>query len=152
MTRLVAAAASGVIFGFGLVLAGMTNPQKIVGFLDVFGTWDPSLALVMAAAVGVTALAFPFVLAREHPRFDVRFYLPDRRDIDAPLVLGSALFGVGWGIAGYCPGPAIASLPGALPAAAWFVAAMVAGMLVKRLLDRLFASPEDAAPAHRSSG
>ena len=132
MNRLFSALASGVLFGFGLVLAGMTNPQKIVGFLDVFGAWDPSLALVMGGALAVTAILFPLIIKRGKPLFDTRLDLPTRRDIDVPLVLGSALFGVGWGVAGYCPGPALASLGGPVADAALFVVAMIAGMLLKR--------------------
>ena len=108
MNRLAGAATSGLLFGFGLVLGGMTNPQKIVGFLDVAGVWDPSLALVMAGALAVTATLFPLIIKRDKPLLDTGLHLPTRRDIDAPLVVGSALFGMGWGIAGYCPGPALA--------------------------------------------
>jgi uncharacterized protein len=138
--RLFAAALGGVLFGLGLVVAGMTNPQKIVGFLDVFGVWDPSLALVMGGALAVTAVLFPLIVRRGRPLFDARLYLPTRRDLDVQLVAGSALFGVGWGIAGYCPGPALASLGRPVAAAALFVALMIAGMLGKRyLLDPLLA-------------
>ena len=132
MNKLLGALLTGVLFGFGLVLAGMTNPQKIVGFLDVFGVWDPSLALVMGGALAVTAILFPLIIKRGKPLFDTRLYLPTRRDIDVPLVLGSALFGVGWGVAGYCPGPALASLGRPVSDAALFVVAMIAGMLLKR--------------------
>ena len=148
MNRLFGALASGVLFGFGLVLAGMTNPQKIVGFLDVFGVWDPSLALVMGGALAVTASLFPLIIKRGKPLFDTRLDLPTRRDIDVPLVVGSALFGVGWGVAGYCPGPALASLGRPVADAALFVVAMIAGMLVKRwILDPRLATHGDAGTA-----
>jgi uncharacterized membrane protein YedE/YeeE len=145
VNRLFGAMSGGVLFGFGLVLAGMTNPQKIIGFLDIFGVWDPSLALVMGGALAVTATLFPSIIRRGKPLFDAGLDLPTRPDVDAPLVIGSALFGVGWGIAGYCPGPALASLgrPGA--DAALFVVAMIAGMLVKRwIFDPLFAARSNA--------
>ena len=148
MGRMLGAAISGLVFGFGLVLSGMTNPQKVVGFLDIFGAWDPSLALVMGGALAVSLVAFPLVTKRGKPLFDDLLHLPTRNDIDAPLVVGSALFGVGWGIAGYCPGPALASLGRPVGDAALFVAAMIAGMLAKRwLLDPLLARPESASPA-----
>jgi len=141
VNRLFGALLSGVLFGFGLVVAGMTSPQKIIGFLDIFGVWDPSLALVMGGALAVTATLFPLIIGRGKPLFDAGLDLPTRRDIDAPLVVGSALFGVGWGIAGYCPGPALASLGGPVADAALFVVTMIAGMLAKRwIFDPLFAT------------
>jgi len=141
MNRLFGAVAIGVLFGFGLVLGGMTNPQKIVGFLDISGVWDPSLALVMGGALAVTATLFPLIIRRGKPLLDTGLHLPTRRDIDVPLVIGSALFGVGWGIAGYCPGPALASLGRPVADAALFVAAMIAGMLIKRwIFDPLLAA------------
>ena len=148
--RLLGAAASGLIFGFGLVWSGMTDPRKVVGFLDVFGTWDPSLGLVMAGALAVTLVTFPLVTRRNTPVFEDVLHLPTRTDIDAPLVAGSVIFGIGWGIAGYCPGPALASLGAPIPDAAIFVAAMIAGMLGKRvLLDPLFARHVHTAPTAR---
>jgi uncharacterized membrane protein YedE/YeeE len=148
VNRLLGAALSGVLFGFGLVLGGMTNPQKIVGFLDVSGVWDPSLALVMAGALAVTATLFPLIIKRGRAAFDTGLQVPTRRDIDVPLVVGSALFGVGWGIAGYCPGPALASLGRPVADAALFVVAMIAGMLMKRwILDPLFAARGNAETA-----
>ncbi len=142
MNRIFGAALSGLLFGFGLVVAGMTDPQKIVGFLDVLGAWDPSLALVMGGALAVTAALFPLVIRRGAPLFDRQLRLPTRRDIDVALISGSALFGIGWGIAGYCPGPALASLGRPVGAAALFVAMMIAGMAVRRLLS-------NGAPAAR---
>ena len=148
MTRLFGATFCGVLFGYGLVLAGMTNPQKIVGFLDIFGVWDPSLALVMGGALAVTATLFPLIIKRGRPLFDTGLHLPTGSDIDAPLVIGSALFGMGWGIAGYCPGPALASLGRPVADAALFVVAMIAGMLAKRwLLDPLLRNRVDPEAA-----
>jgi uncharacterized membrane protein YedE/YeeE len=108
--RALAALFSGIVFGLGLAIAGMTNPRKVLGFLDLAGDWDPSLLLVLGAAVVVAFAGFRWVLRSGAPLLDTRFDLPQARTIDAPLLLGAALFGVGWGISGYCPGPAIASL------------------------------------------
>ena len=106
----VSAFACGLIFAIGLGLAGMTQPAKVIGFLDLTGAWDPSLAFVMGGAVLVGLIAFPLILARRRPWLGGRFALPERNDIDAPLVAGAALFGMGWGLSGYCPGPALVSL------------------------------------------
>ena len=136
MGRALATLCSGALFGFGLVLAGMTNPAKVAGFLDVAGTWDPSLAFTMGGALLVTLFAFPWLEKRGTTAFGDALHLPTRSDIDVPLVAGAALFGLGWGIAGYCPGPAVASLGRGSGDAAIFLAAMVAGMQGKRwLLD-----------------
>ena len=125
---------SGALFGAGLTLSGMTDPARVRGFLDLFGNWDPTLAFVMGGAVLVMAVAWRIRASMAKPLFGEKFSLPDRSDFDPPLLVGSALFGIGWGIAGLCPGPAIASLalsPGAvLP----FVAAMLAGMAVHSFL------------------
>ncbi|WP_018607264.1 DUF6691 family protein [Uliginosibacterium gangwonense] len=110
MKRVLAAFFPGMIFGFGLAAAQMTNPLKVLGFLDLAGAWDPSLLFVLGGAVAVTLLAFRFILRQPTPIFDSRFYLPASQGIDRALLLGAAIFGVGWGISGYCPGPAIASL------------------------------------------
>ncbi len=106
----IAALISGLLFGVGLAVAQMTNPTKVISFLDVTGNWDPSLALVMGAAFFVALLGFKLTAQRAGPLFDEKFRLPTRTDLDKPLVLGAALFGAGWGLAGYCPGPVIASL------------------------------------------
>src|SRR5262245_27388916 len=105
-----AAFASGALFGVGLLVSGMTDPAKVTGFLDLFGAWDPSLALVMVGAVGVHVVLRRLVTRRRAPLFDASFHDPTARTIDAPLVAGAAIFGLGWGIAGYCPGPSIVSL------------------------------------------
>jgi uncharacterized membrane protein YedE/YeeE len=105
----------------------MIDPRKVLGFLDLAGAWDASLMFVLGGAVALTAIGFRFVLRRSKPWFEYQFRLPGAAAIDAPLILGSALFGIGWGLAGYCPGPAIASLAFGNTEALWFVPAMVAG-------------------------
>jgi len=129
MTILMAALA-GLVFGLGLLVSGMADPQKVLGFLDIAGTWDPSLALVMGGAI---ALGLPgFALARRRSRslLGAPMQLPARQTIDAPLLFGSALFGIGWGLAGYCPGPALVGTAAGLGSAAIFSMAMLAGMLL----------------------
>jgi uncharacterized membrane protein YedE/YeeE len=130
---------AGLVFGAGLWLSGMANPRKVLGFLDVAGAWDASLLLVMAGAVAVTVIAFRLIVRRAAPLFATAFRLPDRRDIDAPLVAGAAIFGVGWGIAGYCPGPALTALPAYTAEAIVFVVALIAGGFIHKVLfaDRM---------------
>lgn len=134
MARLVATLAAGLLFGAGLALSGMTDPAKVLGFLDIAGRWDASLLFVLGGAVGVTVVAFRFVLRRETPLLGGRFHLPTARDVDRPLVVGAALFGIGWGISGYCPGPGVALLA----APSWetwgFVPAMLAGAALHRVI------------------
>lgn len=137
MARLVAAFACGLVFALGLVAGGMTQPSKVVGFLDFTGAWDPSLALVMGGALGTHALLRRFVLRHPQPLFAPRFFVPTRSDIDAHLLTGAAIFGVGWGLGGFCPGPAIVALGSGMHAATIVVPAMLAGML---LHDRWFAA------------
>lgn len=131
---------AGTLFGLGLAISGMTQPQRVLGFLDLAGHWDPTLAFVMGGGLMITTSAFRFVLRRGRPLFDAKFYLPTRNDLDAPLLAGAACFGIGWGLAGFCPGPAIASLATAAPPVLIFVVAMLAGMalsnFVRPLLDR----------------
>lgn len=127
--------ASGTIFGAGLALGGMTDPARVRGFLDLFGAWDPTLAFVMGGAVLVMALAWLLQRRMLRPVFAEGFSLPDRSDITPRLVGGSALFGIGWGIAGLCPGPGFAAFAIAPISAAIFVAAMLAGMLLVRLVE-----------------
>lgn len=126
----------GLLFGVGLIVSGMANPAKVLNFLDVFGTWDPSLAFVMGGAVLVAFIGFRFVLARGRPVFDTTFHLPTKRDIDNPLVLGAALFGIGWGLGGFCPGPAFASLGVGATGTYVFVPAMLVGMWAARRVGR----------------
>ena len=141
--RLLPPLVSGTLFGAGLTLSGMTDPARVRGFLDVFGKWDPTLAFVMGGAVLVMAVAWRIRARMEKPLFGEKFSLPGRGDLDPPLLVGSALFGIGWGIAGLCPGPAIASLALSPVAVLPFVAAMLAGMAMhslsqQRPIRRLF--------------
>ncbi len=127
---------SGTIFGAGLAIGGMTDPARVRGFLDLFGAWDPTLAFVMGGAVLVMAGAWLLQRQMRHPLFAPSFSLPDRSDLTPRLIGGSALFGIGWGIAGLCPGPGFAALAIDAPSAAIFLSAMLAGMLLVRLVDR----------------
>ncbi|MGE6331744.1 DUF6691 family protein [Stenotrophomonas sp. NPDC077659] len=122
-----AAAAAGGLFGAGLALAGMTDPRRVLGFLDVAGAFDPTLAWVLAAAVMVSAVGQRWVLRRAHPWYAAGFQLPATQGIDRRLLLGAALFGIGWGWAGYCPGPALAGLAVGSREALWFVPSMLLG-------------------------
>ena len=128
--------AVGLLFGLGLIVSGMANPAKVLGFLDLFGNWDPSLALVMASAVGIGLLGFGLDRARTRSALGLPMRLPGKGSIDARLVVGSLAFGAGWGLAGFCPGPALVALGAGAREALWFVAAMVAGMLLHRLTSR----------------
>ncbi|HXF08812.1 MAG TPA: DUF6691 family protein [Candidatus Acidoferrales bacterium] len=136
MSARVAAFVAGLLFGIGLYTAQMVNPNKVLAFLDIAGRWDPSLALVMGSAVLITGLGFPLVLRRSKPVWNDSFSLPMRRDIDRPLLLGAALFGIGWGMAGYCPGPAIAALLINPAEAVPFVLAMLLGARVQSRQSR----------------
>jgi hypothetical protein len=128
---------AGLVFGLGLAISGMTDPARVVGFLDPLGEWDASLAFVMAAAVAVYAIAFRVIRRRRgDPWFDLQFHVPTRRDLDAPLVIGAALFGIGWGLGGLCPGPAIVAAASGSWDALWFVLAMLAGMAARRRMAR----------------
>lgn len=122
----------GLLFGVGLVISGMADPAKVLNFLDLFGTWDPSLAFVMGGAVAVAFVGFRLVLGRGRPLLDTAFHLPTKRDIDRPLLLGAALFGIGWGLGGFCPGPAFTALGLGAPGTYAFVPAMLAGMWAAR--------------------
>lgn len=119
---------AGLVFGIGLMVSGMANPAKVLGFLDLFGRWDPSLALVMGGAVAVSAVAFAIARRRSASLLGAALKLPTARQIDRRLVMGSVLFGIGWGIAGFCPGPALVALGMGEAKALVFVAAMLAGM------------------------
>ena len=124
---------SGLLFGGGLSLGGMTDPARVRGFLDLFGEWDPTLAFVMGGAVLVMAVAWLLQRRMQHPFFDTKFSLPDRSDITSPLVGGAVLFGIGWGMAGLCPGPGIANLAMAPVEASIFVVSLLAGMAIHKL-------------------
>ena len=133
----IVALASGLLFGVGLVVGGMTLPSKVMGFLDFTGSWDPTLMFVMGGAVAVHALVFRLLRGRRAPIFGERFHLPTRADLDARLIVGAAIFGLGWGLGGYCPGPAVVSLVSGQLEVLAFVGAMVAGMwIVGRLETR----------------
>lgn len=128
---------SGLLFGAGLLVGGMTDPAKVIGFLDLAGHWDPSLAFVMGAALCVTLPTFQLLKGRNRPLFEERFFLPTKTDLDPQLLGGAALFGIGWGIAGLCPGPAIANLASGSMEVLGFVAAMIAGMWLRDRLSAL---------------
>ncbi len=136
MNRDFAALLSGVIFGLGLALSGMTDRQRVLGFLDVAGNWDPTLVFVMGGAVLVTLVTFRIVLRRPRPVLEQQFHLPSKKGLDAQLITGAALFGVGWGLAGFCPGPALASLPSLSFNPLVFCAALVAGSFFAKNLLR----------------
>ena len=135
MSKLTAFVA-GLIFGLGLLLAGMANPAKVLGFLDLDGTWDPSLALVMAGAIAVALLPFTLAKKRQQSLLGLPMQLPNKREIDRRLIGGSLLFGIGWGIAGICPGPAVAILLTGHWQVILFVAAMLIGMALFEALER----------------
>jgi len=137
MPHAAASFAAGLVFGIGLLLSGMSDPGKVIGFLDLAGSWDPSLAFVMAGAILVGFFAFRAARRRSSDFFGGAMRLPAAGDIDARLVLGSLAFGVGWGLAGYCPGPALVSLGSGQDAAAWFVLAMLGGMTFYEAARRL---------------
>jgi hypothetical protein len=128
--------AAGLVFGIGLILSGMTDPAKVIGFLDLAGAWDPSLALVMAGAILVGFFAFAFARRRASTFLGGALELPQRRDIDLRLVAGSLVFGVGWGLGGFCPGPALVSFGSGQDKAAVFVVAMLGGMLLYTFAGR----------------
>jgi uncharacterized protein len=140
----------GLLFGSGLVVAGMSDPAKVLNFLDLAaiptGGWDPSLAFVMAAGVAVTTLGYKLVLKRATPVFDTQFHLPSAKALTAPIFVGPAIFGIGWGLAGFCPGPAFTALGTGATSAFIFVLAMVLGMVAARLLA-LHNINRPAAPA-----
>jgi uncharacterized membrane protein YedE/YeeE len=137
--------AVGLVFGLGLILAGMTDPSKVIGFLDLFGAWDPSLAFVMGGAIAVAVAAFTVARRRTSNLLGGAMHLPTRNDIDQRLMVGSLVFGAGWGIAGFCPGPAIVSLAAGQPKAILFVVAMLVGMAVFETLERQKAARTAAA-------
>ena len=158
MARSIASFVCGLVFGLGLLISGMTEPAKVLGFLDIFGAWDATLAFVMAGAVAVSSVGFILARRRSAPLFASSFAWPTRRDIDAPLVVGSALFGVGWGLCGICPGPALVDLAGLSAPIIVFVAAMLLGMFGYELWQRNITgeaatgTPAGAAAATRTDG
>ena len=141
---LVAALVAGLVFGIGLIVSGMTDPSKVIGFLDLAGSWDPSLGFVMGGAILVGLIAFRFAARRDRLLLGDEMRLPTATHIDRRLVLGGLAFGAGWGLAGYCPGPALASLASGGSKPLIFAAAMVAGMVIFELLERLPARGKQA--------
>jgi len=134
MQRTILAGVVGLIFGTGIALSGMANPAKVLNFFDIAGTWDPSLAFVMGGALLVTAIGYRFVLKRNRPVYEAKFHLPTNRKLDTPLIAGSAVFGIGWGISGFCPGGAIPAL-GLGEVSAWaFVGSMLVGIFAARTI------------------
>ncbi len=129
MARLLSALTAGILFGLGLTVSGMVNPAKVVGFLDLAGNWDPTLAVVMIGALAVAAPTFRLILKRPYPLLAPVFSLPSRTDLDARLLCGAALFGIGWGLVGLCPGPALAALVTGSSSVLIFVGAMLAGVI-----------------------
>lgn len=135
MAKILSALIIGTIFGLGLAISQMVNPARVIGFLDVAGRWDPTLIFVMGGALLLTAPIFPVVLRRK-PFLTEQFSLPTKVDIDRPLLLGAIIFGVGWGLGGFCPGPALAALASGSPSVALFVAAMIAGQWLGSRFER----------------
>ncbi|MCA9515984.1 MAG: YeeE/YedE family protein [Myxococcales bacterium] len=132
---------AGALFGVGLVVSGMTDPAKVQGFLDFFGAWDPSLAFVMGGAVTLHLVLLRLVTRRAAPLFDTRFHLPTRTDVNQKLVVGAVVFGVGWGLAGYCPGPGLVSLGTGGATAMIFVGAMTIGMVLQHQVAHMHTEP-----------
>jgi uncharacterized protein len=136
MAQIAAAFAVGIIFAFGLAVSEMINPARVIGFLDVSGGWDPTLLLVMAGALAVTVPIFPVILHRSKPFLAAQFSLPTKTQVDLPLLFGAATFGAGWGLAGFCPGPALAALASGSPKVILFVIAMLLGQWLASRLEQ----------------
>ena len=141
MAQIGAALAAGMLFGLGLAVSEMINPARVIGFLDVAGLWDPTLAWVMAGALSITAPSFPLILRLRKPLLAGQFRLPLKSRIDRPLILGAVLFGVGWGRAGFCPGPALAALASASSGVVVFVVAMLVGQWLAARLEQSYDKP-----------
>lgn len=155
MPVIIASFLSGLIFGAGLLISGMTEPEKVLGFLDIFGAWDATLAFVMAGAVAVAAVGFALARRRGAPFLAAKYRWPTRSDLDAPLVTGAVLFGVGWGLVGICPGPAIVNLAGLSVPIIVFVAAMIFGMIgfeLWRAQSAAVDAPESSSITSRADG
>lgn len=145
MRPMISSYMAGLLFGAGLLLSGMAEPANVLGFFDVLGAWNPSLAFVMAGGLGVTALGYRWCLQRPRPVCAQVFQVPTQSEIDARLLTGAAIFGLGWGLAGYCPGPAIAAAGGGFVEAALFTVTMLAGMLAWKLMEQGLESRRVAA-------
>lgn len=141
MREKILALIAGLLFGLGLGISQMIDRERVLGFLDVAGDWDPTLAFVMGGAVLVTLITFRFVLKRPHPIFANKFYLPTRKDIDRNLLIGAGIFGIGWGIAGYCPGPAIAATVLGVANPFIFLVAMVLGSFAYKAIAPTMRQP-----------
>lgn len=154
MKAIFASLLTGLVFGLGLTVSGMTQADKVIAFLDLSDNWDPSLAFVMGGAIGVHVIAYQFILKQPSPLFGERFGVPSRTDIDARLVAGSAIFGVGWAIGGYCPGPGLVSASSGSFDALIFAGAMTGGMLLFHVFDEAWkgyaAQPTTVAKAEVS--
>ena len=150
MNSALATFVAGVIFAIGLAIGGMTQPMKVARFLDFTGNWDPSLIFVIGGAVMTHAILYRIIRQRPTPLFTAIFFVPTRKDIDARLLAGAALFGIGWGLSGFCPGPAITSLASGKMPVVIFVAAMIVGMYLYTLVDTFWTRPE-TAPRKESS-
>ena len=150
MNSALAAFVAGVIFAIGLAIGGMTQPAKVAGFLDLTGDWDPSLMFVMGGAVITHASLYRLIHQRPTPLFTAAFSVPTRKDIDVRLLGGAALFGIGWGLSGFCPGPALTSLASGQTPVLIFVAAMIGGMYLYTVVDTFWTRPE-AAPRKEPS-
>jgi uncharacterized membrane protein YedE/YeeE len=137
MLELIIALISGIIFALGLVISGMTNPTKVIGFLDIFGNWDYSLAFVMVGAIGVTFVSFK-ILSQRKPFCAPDHFLPTKTEVDKKVLIGSALFGIGWGISGICPGPGIVNLVTNESAAFLFVGSLIMGMFIFKMTEKLW--------------
>ncbi len=137
--RLISLYLIGLVFGVGISISGMANPAKVLNFFDIAGTWDPSLAFVMGGALIVTFIGYRFVLKRPAPMMSESFQLPTRRDLDLPLIAGSAVFGIGWGISGFCPGGALPALGTGRIEVVTFVIALLAGIFVAKVLQSMLA-------------
>src|SRR3981189_3613657 len=135
--RIIASLLSGLVFGAGLLISGMVKPTKVLAFLDIFGAWDPSLAVVMVAALAVSIPGFRLANGRSRPLLTPQSFWPAKREIDLPLIFGAALFGVGWGLVGLCPGPALESLATLSPGVIAFVAAMAGGIALHDVWQKL---------------
>ena len=144
MKRNAAAFGTGALFAVGLALSGMTQPSKIIGFLDIAGRWNASLAFVMMGAIAVHFVAYRLIRRRSAPLFDTKFHVPTRRDLDLRLVLGAALFGVGWALGGFCPGPGLVAAGGGSLHAVVFLVGMTLGMLVEHVAARAVDRPKAA--------
>ena len=150
--KTLAAGVAGVLFGAGLAISGMTNPKKVIGFLDLFGNWDASLMLVMAGAIAVHFVAYRVIKGKSAPAFGDKFAIPTRRDIDLKLVAGAAVFGLGWGLGGFCPGPGLVSSMSGASSALVFVVAMLGSMFATSKVDAYFGKLRERKVAKSVAG